>query len=541
MKHCENNVERQQKLMLFYRDHPVQWINDWGITYDPRSKKGQNVIPFLLFPRQVEFIQFLQSCLADGESGLCEKSRDIGATWLCCAFSVWLWLFRPGASIGWGSRDQDTVDLKGNPDSIFEKMRIQLDQLPAWMLPRGFDIAKHCKFMTIVNPETKASIKGDAGDNIGRGGRSLIYFKDESAWYEHPEAIEASLGDNTDVQIDISSVHGTANVFYRRRQAGEIWTPGAVIAKGMVRVFLFDWRDHPGKTQEWYDNRRAKAEREGMLHVLAQEVDRDYSSSVMRTIIPMAWIKASIDAHKKLGIKDDGEKVAALDVADEGGDKNAFCGRHGVVIKKCQAWGEGDTGQTAQLGVRLAREMSCTELNYDCIGVGAGVKSETNRMIKEDLIPKSIKVLPWNAADPPSMAEQRIVPNDHDSPLIGDFFLNRKAQAWWSARLRFEKTYKAVTAGVEYPHEELVSLSSDMPALHAIVEELSQPVWTQNGKGKMMVDKRPDGARSPNLADSVIMCLSPMRDYGPGVGYLQFMKEHVAKERAAQIDNQNPK
>jgi hypothetical protein len=25
--------------------------------------------------------------------GLIEKSRDMGATWVCCAFSVWMWLF----------------------------------------------------------------------------------------------------------------------------------------------------------------------------------------------------------------------------------------------------------------------------------------------------------------------------------------------------------------------------------------------------------------------------------------------------------------
>jgi hypothetical protein len=48
----------------------------------------------------------------------------------------------------------------------------------------------------------------EAGDNIGRGGRTLVYFKDESAHYEHPDLIEAALGDNTNVQIDISSVNG---------------------------------------------------------------------------------------------------------------------------------------------------------------------------------------------------------------------------------------------------------------------------------------------------------------------------------------------
>ena len=39
-----------------------------------------------------------------------------------------------------------------------------------------------------VNSKTAAA----ALTSIGRGGRKLIYFKDESAHYEHPEMIEAA-------------------------------------------------------------------------------------------------------------------------------------------------------------------------------------------------------------------------------------------------------------------------------------------------------------------------------------------------------------
>ena len=228
---CEKDAALRSALMVYYAANPIDWICDFAVTYDPRAK-GAKIIPFILFRRQREFIQFLQECLRDKESGLIEKSRDIGATWLCCAFSVWLLLLHPGSSIGWGSRDEDTVDQKGNPDSIFEKMRMILDNLPAWMLPAGFNPTNHCKFMNIVNTENNSSVKGDAGSNIGRGGRSQIFFKDESAHYENAEKIEAALGDNTDCQIDISSVNGTANIFYRRRMAGEIWSPGCTIEQG---------------------------------------------------------------------------------------------------------------------------------------------------------------------------------------------------------------------------------------------------------------------------------------------------------------------
>jgi phage terminase large subunit len=234
-----------------YRQDPVAWINHWAFTYDPRIA-GTDIpttLPFVLFRRQVEFADFLLACVNEQQNGLVEKSRDMGATWLCCAFSVWLWLYWPGAAVGWGSRKEQLVDKIGDPDSIFEKMRIIIRHLPKFMLPARFSEADDMPFMKIINRVTGATITGEAGDNIGRGGRKLIYFKDESAHYERPEKIEAALADNTNCQIDISSVNGLGNVFHRRREAGQEYHPGQALARNRVNVFVMDWRDHPAKDQ----------------------------------------------------------------------------------------------------------------------------------------------------------------------------------------------------------------------------------------------------------------------------------------------------
>lgn len=496
-----------------YRIDPKVWINDWCITYNPRNIfPVPKLIPFMLFLRQRDFVDFLMECINDRESGLLEKCRDIGATWLCVCLSVWLWLYVPGAAIGWGSRKEQLVDRIGDPDSIFEKIRMVIRNLPNWMLPRGFDEQKHLSSMKILNPENGSTITGESGDQIGRGGRKMIYFKDEAAHYERPELIEAALGDNTDVQMDISSVNGTNNVFYRRRNAGEVWIRGKKIAPGRVRVFIFDWRDHPGKSQAWYGLRRSKAEAEGLLHLFAQEVDRDYTASLDRVIIPAAWIRSAIDAHIKLKFTDDGDCRAALDVADEGGDKNALTIGKGSIVKFCECWGEGDTGDTARRAVTYCGENAVRELYYDCIGVGAGVKAETNRLSAVGQMPKALKVMPWNAAAVVLNPEDNIIPADSQSPTNEDFFSNLKAQAWWMARLAFERTHKAVTQGVQYPSDQLISLPSILPHLHEIVAELSGATQKYNQKGKIVVDKKPDGGRSPNMADSIIMWRWPTRE-----------------------------
>ena len=506
--------------MEFYRSRPVEFINHWCTTYDPRNAGSGTPakMPFVLFERQAEFVVFLLALLRAQESGLCEKARDIGATWLCCAFSVWLWLFWPGAAVGWGSRKEQLVDRIGDPDSIFEKMRIIVRGLPREFWPAGFKPDDHMTYMRIVNPQNGATITGEAGDNIGRGGRKLIYFKDESAHYERPEKIEAALADNTRVQIDISSVNGLGNVFHRRREAGVEWAGGA-IAPGKTNVFVMDWRDHPAKTQAWYDARRRKAVDDGLLHVFAQEVDRNYAASVEGVIIPHEWVKSAIDAHVALGFDDTGGEVAALDVADGGGDRNALARRKGVVLKTLQEWGERDTAITARRALDACQGGGPVELQYDSIGVGSGVKGETNRLADEGLMPPGIRLTPWNAADAAQNPDEPIEPTkpgQPPAPLNKDFYGNLKAQAWWQLRRRFERTHRARTeAAFTWKAEDLISIPSDLPLLRQLEKELSQPTSRKDGRMRLIVDKMPEGTRSPNLADAVVMAFWPIKGHRP--------------------------
>lgn len=510
----KKNPELVPGLKTYYATHPVDFIQDWCITYDPRNSTRDGLptlLPFVLFDKQRDLISFLMDCLEQQASGLVEKSRDMGATWACCAMSVWLWLFRAGSSVGWGSRKEILVDKIGDPDSIFEKMRMIIRYLPVWLIPRGYNEKLHSAYMKLINPENGATITGESGDNIGRGGRKAIYFKDESAHYERPERIEAALADTTNCQIDISSVHGTANVFYRRRDSGELWEPGKEIDKGKVQVFILDWRDHPSKDQNWYDTKRERAENEGLLHLFAQEIDRDYASAVEGVLIPSEWVKAAIDAHKILKLEIDGMTIGAVDVADEGGDKNAVAFRKGILLQYIDCWGKGDTGETTNRAITNARMFKATELYYDCIGVGAGFKAESNRLQRENIIPKNLKILPWNAAKEPQFPKAHIIRGDPDSPINRDFFANLKAQAWWRLRQRFENTYRAVVKKIDIlDKSDLISISSSINKLHELIKELSQPTYGHDGKNRILIDKKPDGSKSPNLADAVVMAFWPV-------------------------------
>lgn len=507
----------------YYSTRPAEFIMHWMDTYNPRIVGSSKWIPFVFFKRQEEFIEFIEDLRRDSEGGLVEKCRDIGATWLACAYSVWSWLFLKDDATGWGSRKQELVHKIGDPDSIFEKMFLLIRRMPTVWHPKGYDPKNHATFMKLINPENGSTVTGEAGDNIGRGGRKSRFWKDESAHYPRAELIESSLGDNTNVQIDISSVNGLGNVFHRRREAGVVWTPGCTIDPGYTRVFIFDWRQHPEKDQNWYNTRRAKFEREGMLHVFAQEVDRDYAASVQNTIIPYAHIRAAVDAHLIIPcLRQPPLDIwsAGLDVADGGLDRNALALRQWVIIRDVKEWGARDPGVTAREAVAITTPRQPLNVQYDCIGVGASVKAEYNRLIDEgEITSDRVKFVAWDASAAVANPFDRIIPGDEESPRNKTFYGNFKAQAWQSLATRFYKTWSCIEAINEgrpvpdYAPEELISLDGSMQLLDQLCKELAQPT-RKKGSLQFVVDKAPDGTKSPNLADAVVMVMFPAPDTG---------------------------
>ena len=57
--------------------------------------------------------------------------------------------------------------------------------------------------------------------------------------------------------------------------------------------------------------------------------------------------------------------------------------------------------------------------------------------------------------------------------------------------------------------DDLISISSSVTNISGLVSELSQPTYSQNDNGKIIIDKIPNGAKSPNKADSVMIVFAP--------------------------------
>lgn len=286
------NPECIPALKKHYQNNIAQFINDWGMTFDPRNPEIglPSTIPFVLFDRQREWVDWLIDRWRSREDGLTEKSREMGLSWLSVSIACGIMIFYKGVVIGFGSRKEEYVDKLGDPKSLFWKARMFIQLLPVEFRPEGWNQDRDALYMRLINPENGSSVVGEAGDNIGRGARASIYFVDESAFINNQDSVDAALSMTSNCKIDLSTVNGNANAFARKRHSGN------------VPIFTFHWRDDPRKDRDWYEKKKRQLD----PVILAQEVDIDYNASATDV-----WISGEI--------VEDAQGVGPADILPVGG------------------------------------------------------------------------------------------------------------------------------------------------------------------------------------------------------------------------------
>lgn len=482
-------------LLDYYRSQGgggiADFIEDWGITFDPRNvERGiPSAVPFLLFPKQREYIRWVVDKWRNQQRGLVEKSRDGGISWLNVAIGCALCALYPGIVIGYGSRKTEYVDKADEPKSLFWKARYFMRHLPV-EFRAGWREAVDAPYMRLKFPATNSFMNGEGGDDIGRGDRAAIYFVDEAAHLARPIKVEASLSQTTNCRIDVSSVNGPNNVFAQNRHSGKI------------DVFIFDWRDDPRKDDAWYADQCEKLD----PIVVAQEIDRDYMASIEGVLIPRAWINASLDAIDKLGLARSGENVAGVDVADEGRDKNAICGGRGIEVEYCEerVGKDSDIFATTEWVFSLCDEHGTTKVKFDGDGLGAGMRGDA-RVINERRRQQRLQQIPFlqyrgsgEVVDPEK--------EDVQGRANEDYFANRKAQEWWRVRTRFLRTWRWVVQGKPCEPSEIISINTKtVTNWQHLVSELGQPTFKSRDDGKVLIDKAPKETKSPNKADALVI------------------------------------
>lgn len=231
-----------------------------------------------------------------------------------------------------------------------------------------------------------------------------------------------------------------------------------------------------------------------------------------QVIIKRSWIMAAIGAREKLGLARSGRRRIGFDVADDGPDKNASIEGYGIEAIKADEW-KGGEDQLVQNVTRVYKQaqLSGADIVYDSIGVGAFVGSKINELnevsaregapqIRHHQFDAGAKVM-----DPDGLVD----PRNPLGPKNGDYYLNFKAQSWWTVGGRFRNTFNAVTKGMEFEEGDLISIDPEIDHLESLIDELCTPRRDFDSAGnKVRVESKKDLRKrevpSPNKADAFI-------------------------------------
>ena len=259
---------RQENLDMCAFD-PLYFLNVWCWTYNPRLDDPH--LQFITYEFQDVTIRKLVKAIEDKSDVYIEKSRDMGASWMLAALSVWGFLFRGWASL-YGSYKEDYVDKQGSMDSYFERCRYIMNRLPKFMKPADIQ----SKFMSISSETIKANISGDSGKNFGTGGRRKFVILDEFQAWQWDAVAFRKTRDVTNTRVFIGTPEGTSNVY------GKLMTKHKDYQHlGGERITLH-WKLHPDKDDAWYQNEKKFRTKQD----IAKELDISYKDSVVGAVYP---------------------------------------------------------------------------------------------------------------------------------------------------------------------------------------------------------------------------------------------------------------
>lgn len=267
-----NRVSKQDEFERIMSD-PVYFINQYCYTFDPRPGAEPHDLPFRLYPYQEEYVRWIVEQIEQGQDCFTEKSRDMGVTWMIMAVILWFWLFKPGFRALLGSRKESYVD-DNTTSSHFGMIMYMLDRLP--FKPKGFNDSVDRTRLKLINPDNGNTIAGESANvNFSRQGRYTVIFMDEIAFWENPEMSWTAAGQSTRCRLAVTTPPKRFNFISALRR---------LISGGHITIPMktVHWRQHPLKTEEWYEAQKAGK----MPEEVAQEIDINWEGSITGRVYP---------------------------------------------------------------------------------------------------------------------------------------------------------------------------------------------------------------------------------------------------------------
>lgn len=225
------------------QDDP-SFFTDRFLVIDDAQGDASGTMPFKLWPAQSDLITDM-----DRERLLLIlKARQLGISWLACAYALWLCLFRPGRMVLAFSKGQDEAN------ELTRRVTVMFDRLP-------LELKTLLPTVTKSNTEEIAWSNGSrfksmpASPSAGRTFTASLVIMDETAFMQWAKTLYTALRPTIDgggKLIVLSTANGKSNLFYTLCER-------AMSGGGRLTFRFLPWWSRPGRDAAWYESVRADA------------------------------------------------------------------------------------------------------------------------------------------------------------------------------------------------------------------------------------------------------------------------------------------
>lgn len=172
---CQTNEDFKKTLLWLCKNSGQLFFDCLMWAVNPLETPERRILPFILRPKQIEFVNSLEWCIDNQHDFGCEKTRYEGATDLIAKTFVKKCLFEKNVNFIVGSLREDDVDRRPNPSTIFAKIDNAVTMLPKW-----FDVEYERAHRIIHFKQTNSTINGETtNENFSAGGRATGVLLDE--------------------------------------------------------------------------------------------------------------------------------------------------------------------------------------------------------------------------------------------------------------------------------------------------------------------------------------------------------------------------
>lgn len=306
------DVAFQRSLLEVCRQDILFWVNTFVWQFNPNSigDGSDDLGPFNTWGFQEEALRVMLECVERRKDLCIEKSREMGASWLCLLLFDWLFLFHDWKKFLVISRNEQAVDRPGDPDCLFWKLDFIHSYLPDWMSKRV-----RRRKLGFENRVTHSTINGQASTGkAGVGGRATAMFIDEFSQIDEDFEVLHRTSDTTGCRIFNFTHLGLHTAAYHIAQRVDMkklklhWSQHPDKARGLYRcvdhkVEVFDKQYQfeedfdfvmdgspqggyaPGLRSPWYDE---QSRRKGDTRQVAMDLDINPEGTVEQFFSPLS-------------------------------------------------------------------------------------------------------------------------------------------------------------------------------------------------------------------------------------------------------------